>query len=234
MTPDAGQNTSDAGTASLPDAFRERLERILAPEDYGKALRSFSQPKQVAFRVNTLRADEESVVTELRSHDLDCEPVAGIPGAWSVKATDRLALLASGAYRDRLIYVQNPSSMLPPLVLAPRRGEGVLDLTAAPGSKTHQMACLMKNEGLITAVESVRPRYYKLRDNMLSLGAENVRPFFQDGTTTWRYRPEYFDRVLLDAPCSSEGRFRLDDPESTRYWSKRKVRDMSRKQRRLL
>jgi len=96
------------------------------------------------------------------------------------------------------------------------------------------MACLMKNQGRITAVESVRSRYYKLRDNLDSLGATNVRPFFQDGTVTWRYRPEYFDRVLLDAPCSSEGRFRSEDPETTRYWSMKKVRDMSRKQRRLL
>jgi 16S rRNA (cytosine1407-C5)-methyltransferase len=234
MTPDA--ETNDAGTrhVSLPEAFVERLELILGADDLSTALRSFSDPKRVSFRVNTLLADEESVVAELQMAGIECRPVAGIPGGWSVEAATRQSLLQSGPYRDRRIYVQNSSSMVPPIVLGPTRGEDILDLAAAPGSKTHQMACLMKNEGLITAVESVRSRYYRLRDNMQSLGARNVRPFFQDGTTTWRYRPEYFDRVLLDAPCSSEGRFRVDDPESTRYWSMRKVRDMSRKQRRLL
>ncbi len=234
MPADAGTNTSDADPASLPGAFLERLERILAPKDYRSALRSFSHPKQVSFRVNTLVADEKSVLADLEEEGIECRRVSGVAGGWSVEAAGRPTLLQSGPHRDRRIYVQNPSSMIPPLALGPTRGEEVLDLAAAPGSKTHQMACLMKNEGLITAVESVRSRYYKLRDNMQSLGAENVRPFFQDGTTTWRYRPEYFDRVLLDAPCSSEGRFRSDDAETTRYWGMRKVRDMSRKQRRLL
>jgi 16S rRNA (cytosine1407-C5)-methyltransferase len=232
--PEIGPRGGEEGVESVPEAFLERLSRILSPPDFEAAARSFSTAKRTAFRANLLVGDEESILSELRSEGIDSRPVPGVPGAMFVETDQRPPLLESRTCSARRIYIQNPSSMIPPLVLGPTRGEEVLDLAAAPGSKTHQMACMMNNEGRITAVESVRSRYYKLRENMQSLGAENVRPFFQDGTVTWRHRPEYFDRVLLDAPCSSEGRFRADEPETTRYWSAKKIRDMSRKQRRLL
>ncbi len=60
-----------------------------------------------------------------------------------------------------------------------------------------------------------------------------MRAFHQDGTRVWRYRPEHFDRVLLDAPCSTEGRFSTDAPETVAYWSPRKIKEMAHKQRRL-
>jgi 16S rRNA (cytosine1407-C5)-methyltransferase len=65
-------------------------------------------------------------------------------------------------------------------------------------------------------------------------GATLVRPVLGSGTAYWHREPEAFDRVLLDAPCSTEGRFRADDPETTRYWSERKVKEMRAKQERLL
>lgn len=219
---------------ALPEAFLERFERIIPATDLRRALRSFITDKRTAFRVNTLVTDVVSVIVSLDREGLHAEPVPWSLDGFSVASDRRDALLSSAAYHRREIYIQNPSSMVPPLVLAPMPDEEVLDLTAAPGSKTHQMACMMGNTGRITAVESARPRYYKLRENMRLHAAENVRPFFQDGTTTWRHRPEFFDRVLLDAPCSSEGRFRTENPETTRYWSPKKIRDASRKQRRLL
>ncbi len=230
----AEANGAESGPEGLPEGFVERLRRIVAPSDLEAAVQSFTRPKRTAFRVNTLAADTQSVLDELRAAGLAPDSLPHVPGARVVDHGQRQTLLESDAARGHRIYVQNPSSMIPPLALDPQPGDEVLDLAAAPGSKTHQMACLMDNRGRITAVESVRSRYYKLRDNMQALGAECVRPFFQDGTTTWRHRPEHFDRILLDAPCSSEGRFRADDPETTRYWSLRKVREMSRKQRRLL
>lgn len=195
---------------------------------------SFGAPRSTAFRVNTLVAQVDEVADVLVAAGLTVSPVSWMPSAFTVAAADRESLLDSRPYREGLIYVQNLSSMVPPLSLDAQPGEEILDLAAAPGSKTHQMACAMRNTGRITAVEVVRARYYKLRDNMERLGADCVRPFFQDGTRTWRHRPEFFDRVLLDAPCSSEGRFRSDTPETTKYWSTRKVSEMARKQRRLL
>ncbi len=229
-----GHDDPVAAAAGLPDAFVERLKAILDPSDFSPALRSFFEPKATAFRANTLLANPADVVASLADEKIPAAPISWLPDGYTVAPEYRERLLASSCAQRHLIYVQNPSSMIPPVALDPHSDEEVLDLAAAPGSKAQQMACLMRNAGKITAVEAVRSRYYKLRNNMAAFGATCVRPFFQDGTRTWRHRPEYFDRVLVDAPCSSEGRFRADDVETTRFWSARKIREMSRKQRRLL
>jgi 16S rRNA (cytosine1407-C5)-methyltransferase len=124
--------------------------------------------------------------------------------------------------------------MVPPLVLDPAPGELVLDLTAAPGSKTTQMACLMGGTGRIVANDNNRVRYFKLKANVERQGAANVEVLCRYGESLGRLYPERFDRVLVDAPCSAEGRFCLDKPASYRYWRPGKIREMMRKQRRLL
>lgn len=218
----------------LPDAFLDRLARILPPEHFDGVLASFEAPQATGARVNTLRANAEAVLAELHAAGLHPEPVAGMPDALTVSPDEREALLASPAHTEGRLYVQNLASQLPPLLLAPEPGDRVLDLCAAPGSKTRQLACLMRDEGEIAAVEVSRGRYFKLRANVEAQGSGIVRFFHRDGSTVWHHRPEHFDRVLLDAPCSTEGRFRLDDPDSTRFWQPRKPREMARKQGRLL
>ena len=91
----------------------------------------------------------------------------------------------------------------------------MLDLCAAPGSKTGQLSIHGRARGgEVTAVEKVRPRFYKLKANVYAQGATNVLPWLGNGAAYWRREPESFDRVLVDAPCSSEGRFRTHDPET--------------------
>ena len=192
------------------------------------------EPKATSFRVNTLLASRADVFEALRVAGVDHHPVSWYPDAGWVSHEQREALLASPAYGNQEIYVQNQSSMVPPLILDPQPGERVLDLAAAPGSKTLQIACLMGLDGEIAAVDAIKKRFFKLRDNLASQGADTVRTFLKDGRGVWKHRPEYFDRVLLDAPCSSEGRFHVSDPASFAYWSPRKIREMARKQKRLL
>ena len=132
------------------------------------------------------------------------------------------------------IYLQNLSSMIPPLVLNPQSGERILDLAAAPGGKALQMAGMMANRGKISAVESVRGRFFRLRANLENHGAILVQTYLKDGIKVWRSCPEQFDRVLLDAACSAEGRFNVNEPSSYGYWSTKKIREMQRKQKRLL
>lgn len=220
--------------ARLPADFLERLRAMVPAEHYDEVLATFAAPQATSFRVNTLRAEREAVVQALEGKGLHLHAVDWKKDAFWVAPEERAALLASAAFELQHIYVQNLSSMIPPLVLNAQPGERVLDLAAAPGSKTLQLACAMRNEGELAAVEVVKGRFFKLRDNLAAQGADNVRTFLQDGTRVWRYRPEYFDRVLLDAPCSTEGRFRADEPETFAYWSPRKIKEMARKQRRLL
>lgn len=218
----------------LPDLFLSRLQQIVPEDRYAGVIASFETPPDTGFRVNTMLRDEADTIADLEAEGVPFQRVEGLPGAYAVPAGGRPALLASRPYADGHVYVQNVSSQLAPLALSPRRGERVLDLCAAPGSKTGQLSALVGTEGEVTAVEKVRPRFYKLKANVYAQGATNVLPWMGNGAVYWRREPESFDRVLVDAPCSTEGRFRTHDPETTAYWSTRKIREMRSKQVKLL
>ena len=219
---------------ALPEAFVERLHAILGEAAARCCLAALSRPAPVAFRVNGLRATAPAVIAELETVGLSPMPLSGFTDAFVVPPEQRERLTRSEAAVEGRIYVQNPASMVPPMILDPRPGEEVLDLAAAPGSKTLQMACLMQDRGRIAAVEVVRTRFFRLKANIARQGATCIRTYRADGAGIWRKTPERFDRVLLDAPCSSEGRMRPGEPESWAFWSERKIAEMARKQKRLL
>ena len=218
----------------MPAEFLDRLKKQYHREDLVLVLKGLTEPRHVCFRINTLLGDTTSVLTSLEKEGIMPSRLESIGIGYMVPHDSRQALLESESYQARRIYIQNASSMVPPLVLAPRPGERVLDLAAAPGSKTLQLATLMECKGELAAVEVVKDRYYRLKRNLFAHGAGWARTFLQDGRKVWRFRPEYFDKILLDAPCSSEGRFNASDPDSTAYWKPRKIKEMTRKQRKLI
>ncbi len=220
-------------TTAFPDAFRTRLQAMLPPECFAACWQTFAAEQPTAFRTNHLKGPADALCAELSAAGFALTPLSWKADAFFVPAAQRRALTECAAYREGRLYIQNPSSMVPPILLEPQSGERILDLGAAPGSKTLQLAELMGNQGSILAVESVRGRFFRLRDNLARHGAANVQTHLADGTRFWRKHCEQFDRVLLDAPCSSEGRFRADAPKTYAYWSERKIREASRKQRRL-
>ncbi|HEO63642.1 MAG TPA: RsmB/NOP family class I SAM-dependent RNA methyltransferase, partial [Candidatus Omnitrophica bacterium] len=110
----------------------------------------------------------------------------------------------------------------------------VLDLTAAPGSKTTQMAALMNNAGKITAFEKDSVRYQKLLANLRYQGVLNTEAHNIDSLGAWRDYFEKFDKVLLDAPCSAEGRFHATRAKTYKYWNQVKVKNMAKKQKGLI
>lgn len=217
----------------LPEAFRARLQAVLPPEHFAACWQSLAAEQPTAFRANALKGAPDALPAELAAAGFALTPLGWKADAFVVPADQRRALTECAACREGRLYIQNPSSMVPPILLAPQSGESILDLGAAPGSKTLQLAELMGNQGRIWAVESVRGRFFRLRDNLARHGAENVQVLLADGTRIWRRHPERFDRVLLDAPCSSEGRFRAHAPKTYAYWSEKKIAEASRKQRRL-
>lgn len=218
----------------LPEAFVERLAQLLPDPLYSSGLASFAEPKVVGVRVNTLRVKAPEIWRALSAQGLTPQPLPWYADGFVLSAVEREALMASSLYAQGLLYLQSPSSMLPVVVLDPRPGEEVLDMAAAPGSKTLQIVCAMQGRGRIAAVEAVRHRFFKLKSNLAAQGADAVRCYHADATTLWRKVPERFDRILLDAPCSSEARFRRDDPDTHAHWNERKVAEMARKQKQLL
>jgi tRNA (cytosine49-C5)-methyltransferase len=218
----------------LPEAFVRRLAAILPADALGPVLASFARPVPTALRVNTLLTSPEAVGQELAAAGLRLAPVPWSPSAFLLAEGERRVLTESAACNQGRVYVQNLASQLAPLLLAPRPGEEVLDLAAAPGGKTLQLAALMENRGRIAAVEPVRERFFKLRANLERAGASLVQTYLMDGRAVGGKVPARFDRVLLDAPCSSEARFRAGDPSTWSHWGPRKLKETAHKQRRLL
>ena len=218
----------------LPEVFRARLREILPSDGCQACWRSIAAHPPTAFRANGLKTSVDALSTELRAEGFTPQPLCWKPDAFLVPPSQRRSLTESAAYANGRLYIQNPSSMVPPLLLDSQPDEWILDLAAAPGSKTIQIAEMMGNEGRISAVESVRGRFFRLRDNLKKHGVRNVQTYLKDGARVWRQCPEQFDRVLLDAPCSSEGKFRADAPKTWAYWSEKKIAEMNRKQRKLL
>lgn len=218
----------------LPPRYLERLRLILPEGRFEACVESMAREPATTFRVNPLKATTAQAVEALVAEGLELTPLAWKEDAFVVPHQQRRALTESAACREGWIYIQNPASMVPPLVLDPQPGEWVLDLTAAPGSKTLQLAAMMQGEGRLSAVEAVRDRFFRLRANLEAHGASWVQLYLKDGTGVGRTCPEWFDRVLLDAPCSGEGRINARYPETYAYWSEAKIREMSRKQKRLL
>ena len=221
-------------SSELPEPFRTRLAELVPERLRETVLASFGEAKYVTVRINTLRASAADVWAALAALELTPSRLPWFPDAFVLPAVQRSILMASTPYEQGALYLQNASSLLPVAVLDPQPEEEVLDMAAAPGSKTLQICCAMGGRGRIAAVEAVHHRFFKLKANLAAQGARMVRCYQADATTLWRKVPERFDRILLDAPCSSESRFRCDDPESYAHWSLRKVEEMARKQKQLL
>ena len=209
---------------ALPPLFVERLRKELGAAEAERALASMGAAKDCAYWANPLRPGELP----------PGEPVAGLSGVYAGASVLREQLVRHPAATSGRVYLLNPASVAAVQALAPQPGEDVLDLAAAPGGKTLLTAARMANRGRIVAVESVRRRFFRLQANLARCGARIAECRWQDGREMHRTAPERFDRVLLDAPCASEARFRADAPGSWRHWSPRKVREAAQKQRGLL
>jgi NOL1/NOP2/sun family putative RNA methylase len=218
----------------MHNEFIKRLGEIVPKESYNAILNSFSLERDVTVRTNTLRSNITELTTALETLDIPYTTISWHPDALTIPHSLKSTLSMSDFYNEGYAYIQSQASLLPALVLAPQKGDEVLDLCAAPGSKTSQMAAMMHNEGRIGAVEKSKNRFFKLKSNLERLGVRSVDTYLKDGSTVWRSCENRFDKVLVDAPCSSEGRFDTHNPETLRYWTPNKIKQMARMQWQLL
>ena len=158
--------------------------------------------------------------------------VEGVHAMWAVG--DKSLISHSDAAAAGEVYIQNASSRFAVEVLGPQPGEEILDLAAAPGGKTIAIAAAMQNTGRLAAVEPVKNRFHRLRANLERCGVTISALYQRDGRGVGRAVPQRFDRVLIDAPCSSESHMRWEQPETYKHWSKQKVKECQRKQKSLL
>ncbi len=212
----------------LPPDFEIRLKEIL-PQ---RPACIFEPRPYQSFRINTLKISVAEALSLLNRAKVDFQKVNFCPYAIIVGTSAARELLNSELVNDGLLYAQGLESILAVMVLDPRPHQRVLDLCAAPGSKTSQIAMLMQNKGFLKANEPIRQRRYRLKAVLQLTGAQ-ARISSTDGRRLKEHEV-LFDRVLVDAPCSCEGRFKNNEPKSFAYWSLRKIKEMSHKQKGLL
>lgn len=225
--------------SGISERFLERLDEMFGATVSCNVQKTFVE-RPTTFRINTIKSNKEEVFGTLLSNGFKVDVVPWYKDAFILRNKTKRELCSLPLYTEGKIYVQSLASMVPPLVLDPKPGEKVLDLTAAPGSKTSQIAALMKTEGELIANDNNKVRFFKLKHNMEALGVANERENWkfklrmEHGAALCHEFPEYFDKILLDAPCSAEARFVASDPKTFSFWSERKIKETAFKQRKLL
>lgn len=161
----------------------------------------------------------KEVEESLHAKGIRFESVSGVENAYIVPKSDEYALKGTDLFYDGKIYVQGLSSQLPTHFLDLVPGMRVLDVCAAPGSKTTQIGAIMKNTGQIIALEKHQIRFDKLAHNCRLQGLTNVVLEKTDALEYLARNEGLFDAILLDAPCSAEGRIQLSDERTFGFWS---------------
>jgi len=219
---------------NLPSQLVHRWRELYTEKEFEELLNALSSPPVRSFRTNTLKTNTEEIEKILTKQAFKIERTNWFPDAFILKNKSIRELTETDVYKKGLLYIQNLSSMIPVLVLDPKPGEKILDIAAAPGSKTTQIAALMQNTGELTANDLSFKRIFKLKENLTHMGVTNTKVLNLHGESFWKKLPEYFDKTLVDVPCSMEGRIRCDDPQTYQDWSTKKIKQLSKLQKYLL
>lgn len=200
----------------LPEQFLNRMEGLLG-EEYPAFLESFSEDSSRGLRVNTIKADVDAF---LKSGYFSLEKVPWAENGFYIDGAEKPGkspLHAAGVY-----YIQEPSAMAPAAFLEVRPKERVLDLCAAPGGKTTQLAASMQGKGILISNEIHPARAQVLSENVERMGLKNVIVTNETPERLAAVFAGYFDKILVDAPCSGEGMFRKSE-EARAEWSPENV-----------
>ena len=218
----------------LPEKFIENLYDMFSPGTVDNILRGIAEKRYTTLRVNNLKYNIQDLMRYFKDINIKFERVLWYKDALVIKNATEKDIQKLEIYKEGKIYLQSLPSMVPPLVLNPKEGEKVLDLTAAPGGKTTQMASIMNGKGYILANELDKLRCERLKYNVEMQGANIVEVINERGEKLGEKYQEQFDKVLLDAPCSGEGRFTIYNVQSYKQWSEKTVNDLAKLQKKLL
>ena len=212
----------------LPQFLIEELNKQYGEEIYNNILKRYMEPRIVSLRVNTLKSTVDKVCEELSKNNIEFEKVSWSDTALVITNATEQELQKLSIYENGEIYLQSLSSMLPPIVMEPKENTDILDMTAAPGGKTTQIAALTNNNANITACEMNNIRIEKLKYNILKQGATSVAILQADSRTLSDYFA--FDQILLDAPCSGSGTIRENEIGTYRNFSEKLVEKSTKSQ----
>lgn len=211
----------------LPSEFTKRMQKMLG-EDYPDFLKSYEKQNYQSLRMNPLKGNREDFS---KKAPFTLSPVEWEKNGFYYEREDapgRHPWHEAGVY-----YIQEASAMAPVVYLDPEPGEQILDLCAAPGGKSTQIGAAMQGKGLLVCNEIHPARAKILSENVERMGIRNALVTSESLDRLAAYFPEFFDRILVDAPCSGEGMFRKNG-EACREWSPENVALCARRQDEIL
>jgi len=215
------------------EVFLSRMGSIMQVSP--KMARSFFSQRVVsAIRLNPLGGQPDKIKRRLEEHGAQLQKVPWSKYTYIVTNMDKSELVEFDEYTDGEFYIQSLSSMLPVVVLDPKPGDKILDMTAAPGSKTTQIAGLTDNKANITANDSNENRADKLKNILRAFHVKGVKVMVAEGESLGEEYPQTFDKVLLDAPCTGEGLIYLQGSNPLRFWHVKKIDRMVEIQKKLI
>ncbi len=192
----------------MPEILIQLLEEQYGKENVLKIVQGYQAKRKTTFRVNTLKSSVEKITKLLEENNITYQKVKWSNEAFMVENVSEKEIRNLDIYKKGEIYLQSLSSMLPPIILQPKEGIDLLDMAAAPGGKTTQIAAITNNKANITACERNKIRAERLKYNIEKQGAK-VYLMIQDAREIDDFFS--FDQILLDAPCSGSGTIHLEE-----------------------
>ena len=190
----------------LSEEYLNRKRDLLGEEEFSAYLKSFDEERLYGLRVNTAKVTPEAF-PELVSWDL--KPVPWIPNGFYYEGTERPA--KDPYYYAGLYYLQEPSAMTPAMLLPVEPGDRVLDLCGAPGGKSTELGVKLAGKGVLISNDISNSRAKALLKNLELWGISNICVTSETPDKLADVFGPWFDKILIDAPCSGEGMFRKDD-----------------------
>lgn len=190
----------------LSEEYLNRMRVLLGEEEFSAYLKSFDEERLYGLRVNTAKVTPEAF-PELVSWDL--KPVPWIPNGFYYEGTERPA--NDPYYYAGLYYLQEPSAMTPAMLLPVEPGDRVLDLCGAPGGKSTELGVKLAGKGVLISNDISNSRAKALLKNLELWGISNICVTSETPDKLADVFGPWFDKILIDAPCSGEGMFRKDD-----------------------
>ena len=212
--------------------LEDMLEKQYGIEIAQKIIEGYLAKRKTTLRINTIKNNIEEIKQKLDVKKIEYEEVKWSKEAIIIKNEDEKAIQEMDIYTNGEIYMQSLSSMLPPIILEPKEGTDILDMAAAPGGKTTQIAALTNNKAHITACEKNKIRAERLKYNVDKQGATCVFIMPKDS----RFIDDFFsfDQILLDAPCSGNGTLDYNDANVEKYFTEQLIERSSKTQKTLL
>lgn len=216
----------------LSEFLTNELIKQYGEETYNKIIEGYNQKRFTTLRVNTLKAKVSYICSVLSGNNIEYEKVSWNNEALIIKNANEIDIKELEIYKNGEIYLQSLSSMMPAIILEPKENEDILDMTAAPGGKTTQIAALTNNKANITACEMNTVRADRLKYNVEKQGATSVTVLKEDSR---RLNDCFsFDKILLDAPCSGSGTILLNNERTYKNFSENLVEKTIKSQKDLL